>query len=1452
MTDAIFNDDVSLSGREKIKNLFKFVQELNTLNQKPVTDVKNHLWYKPFNDIEADGEFIEKNSSAVLLRVRKGEQGSPSSALFAELYKLYNNLLRDPQGYELLIANGFVASRDNPEINHPLLTKRLRLRFAADKNEIYLEKTDRAADFCAFLFDNVKEINDIRLRERIAELPRSSFDLFESEEMNTFLRVTANSITEGGDCLYSPQGKPLDWEAEHRLLIYNEPCLIFKNRARGFVSAIDSIVTDIENGGKIPRPLLEFVQGGQRKIAGEREKSQAQQLAEASGEAVDILFAKPANKEQLQIAKRIEHYNAVVVQGPPGTGKTHTIANLLGHFIAQGKSVLVTSYTKKALSVLKEKVAESLQPLCASLLDDSNDDLHYCVDEISEYMAKHSPDELEREIVPIREDRHSLMNELSEARDELIGIIGREYDEKCIIYEDETFTPAKAAKFIAGHAEDMALIPGDIAQNIPLPLTQAELFELYRSNATLGEAVEAELEKDIPQTSDIMQPDAFLAASESLASATERINEVAAENDFEVSTDDKSKHLTLKGTFGKLHLSFEDTRDIFALKSYLAEREELKPWMRAAATDGRSAERQNWLDMTRLIAETNDYANSVTTSLFNAKITVRNGMSLEDLKLAFEEIRKGFADTGLFAKLKRSFSSHKSDSQSALASVTINGQKAASVADCDKILLYLELAHKRERCAHYWNTLLAPNSVPHFAALHPSQPEQTALKLTAKIEKYLDWYENEYPLLHDKIAAAKLPVEQIFALEDLLTPRQATERTVKTIEKTIPAICEIILHSAKISQAKSEIAAGTALLQSGIESGSAICKQLADDLARNDPKDYKADFKALNEVHRHASLLKRRRELLAELEVYAPEWAKAVRERSGVHGEALVPRNIAEAWKAKQLSLKLAKVNDTAFGDILHRTRELSLRYRELTELLSVKKGWYELMLRTKGDIKLNQSLREWEQTINQIGNGKGKMAPLYKAKARELMAECQRAVPVWIMTINDALEKFDPCENKFDVVIIDEASQADILSLAILYMGKKMIVVGDDKQVSPMAIGQDADKVKTLQDRYLTDVIPAAGLFDLRYSIYDFARQTFVPIMLREHFRCVPEIIGFTNLLSYDKKIKPLREAGSTKLLPAVVSCKVEGGARESGEKTNIKEAETIVALMKSCMEQVEYKGKTFGVISMLGDVKEQVETIQSLIDKRISPKDREERRILCGTPPHFQGDERDVIFLSLVDSKTDDEPLQTRDEEHWQKRYNVACSRAKDQLFIVHSLDAQTDLRSGDIRKALLDYAKAPFADGISNEYLAPKELSPFEAQVAADLEKRGFKLLHNIRAGFYFITSAAAYGNKKVAIECDGEKLRPTDKNVLKDMERQTVLERTGWSFIRIRAGEYYGDREKTIERVAAELSSLGIEPNTLQSADAHNTELLKRVKERAALIISEQPESDKEEARSSADE
>ena len=437
-----------------------------------------------------------------------------------------------------------------------------------------------------------------------------------------------------------------------------------------------------------------------------------------------------------------------------------------------------------------------------------------------------------------------------------------------------------------------------------------------------------------------------------------------------------------------------------------------------------------------------------------------------------------------------------------------------------------------------------------------------------------------------------------------------------------------------------------------------------------------------------------------------------------------------------------------------------------------------------------------------------------------------------------------NPRTNKFDIIIIDEASQSDISSLAILYMGRKLVIVGDDKQVSPMAVGVQVDKMNVLKEMYIAGKIPNDHLYDAKTSIYDIAATTFQPLMLHEHFRCVPEIIGFSNWLSYDFKIKPLRDCSNSVLLPAVVNYRVADGERIG--KTNPNEAKSVVALMQACMEQPEYAGKTFGIISLLGD--EQVKKLQEEIYAHIDPKDVSERRILCGNASNFQGDERDVIFLSVVDCANGNGPVSKQAfgvDDAYRKRYNVAASRAKDQLWVVDSLDPANDLKPGDIRKMLIDYSLNPESVTIANAKIEAKAESPFESAVARFLTVRGYHLVQQWKVGAYRLDMVAVCGRKKVAIECDGERWHSGEDKIREDMERQTILERLGWQFIRIRGSEYYRDPDKTMDRVVAELTDDGIEPEeaaVMQDTGGRDTELLQRVKQRAYAIIHQDDEDD----------
>ena len=453
-------------------------------------------------------------------------------------------------------------------------------------------------------------------------------------------------------------------------------------------------------------------------------------------------------------------------------------------------------------------------------------------------------------------------------------------------------------------------------------------------------------------------------------------------------------------------------------------------------------------------------------------------------------------------------------------------------------------------------------------------------------------------------------------------------------------------------------------------------------------------------------------------------------------------------------------------------------------------------------------------------------------------MAVCQKAVPAWIMPINKVIDTLNPAENKFDIIIIDEASQSDISSLVLLYMAKKVIIVGDEKQVSPLDIGINVEKINSLREKYIKGKIINDDLYGLNSSLYSVAATTYQPLMLKEHFRCVPEIIGYSNKNSYDLKIKPLRKSDSSALKPAVIDYKVSG-TRDEKRKINMTEAQTVTALLKSCLELEEYEGSSFGVVSLLGD--EQSELIQKMIVEKIELADIEKHNILCGNPSHFQGDERDVMFLTMVDSNSGRSSLRKMSdgtEAARKKRYNVAASRAKNQMWVINSLDTDNDLKTGDIRKEFLEYVRNPKEISLYKKMEKSPD-SVLEKEIAEYLVSKGYHIVQQWEAGTYRIDMVALFQEKKVAIGCDGEKWNNTVENIRQDMERQNVLERCGWQFIRIRGSRYFKNPEAVMEEVIKELNQKGIYPENTGDKKILRKEmkLLDKIRNRASEIIEE---------------
>ncbi|MGH7625523.1 MAG: AAA domain-containing protein, partial [Gemmatimonadaceae bacterium] len=309
----------------------------------------------------------------------------------------------------------------------------------------------------------------------------------------------------------------------------------------------------------------------------------------------------------------------------------------------------------------------------------------------------------------------------------------------------------------------------------------------------------------------------------------------------------------------------------------------------------------------------------------------------------------------------------------------------------------------------------------------------------------------------------------------------------------------------------------------------------------------------LNEV------LETRRALLNTLKAAAPEWSRAISTRTGVHGTPTIPGDDVTAWRWRQLQQELAwreALDEVELTRTLERRRE---ELRDTTAQLVDRRAWLSQVRRT--GLEARQALQGWADTVRKIGKGTGKRAPALQAQARRLLSQARDAVPVWIMPLARVAESFDPASNRFDVVIVDEASQSDVTGLLAWYLADRVVIVGDHEQVSPSAIGDKVEDDTALIAEHLQGV-PNSHLYDGKTSIYDLARQCFGgTIALREHFRCVPAIIEFSNGLSYQGSILPLRDPGSV-ARPHVVEFTLTRGMGSKREgKANEGEARAVVA---------------------------------------------------------------------------------------------------------------------------------------------------------------------------------------------------------------------------------------------------------------------------------------------------
>lgn len=566
----------------------------------------------------------------------------------------------------------------------------------------------------------------------------------------------------------------------------------------------------------------------------------------------------------------------------------------------------------------------------------------------------------------------------------------------------------------------------------------------------------------------------------------------------------------------------------------------------------------------------------------------------------------------------------------------------------------------------------------------------------------------------------------------------------------------------------------------------------------------------------------RRRALEAQLErpqlvarVYASRHDSAWDERMS---------DFCRAWNWSRACGWLLQHADPRRESSLRQQIDLSQqRIREGLRELGACKAWNYVLERLKPEQR--EHLMAWRLAVKRIGKGTGKYVTQYRKEARYHLDHCREAIPAWVMPIYRVAETTKPAPNLFDVAIIDEASQSGPEALFLQYIARKIVVVGDDQQISPESVGLDRMAVDALRQRYIRD-LPHWDAMGVDNSFFDQAQIRFAGrIRLREHFRCMPEIIQFSNTLCYQAEpLVPLRQYGSHRLTPVLARHVPEGYAKGSGDRiVNRPEADAIVDQIARCLADPAYDGKSFGVISLQGNA--QANLIRDLLMDRIGAQKMQLRGLNCGNAYAFQGDERDIIFLSMVTATNDGRHIGVLSKESDKRRFNVAASRARDQMWLYHSV-ATDDLSSLCLRRQLLEYCLSPTIQpknvaGLDVARLRQQALearradsraplpfdSWFEVDVFLQVVDRGFRAIPQFELAGKRIDLLIEGMQGRLAVECDGDQwhgLEEWDR----DVDRQRMLERCGLEFWRVRGSAYYRDPAAALQPLWQILKERGI--------------------------------------------
>jgi DNA polymerase III delta prime subunit len=1358
--------------------------------------------------VEAPAEVRERADAFLALWQEWAERELSNRAVrvaYSELFSAYVTVSGNPEDLEVVTGTGCLAwtPAGHPTVRRHLLTAPAVIHFDDDTGRLSVRRLESAdaIDVELDMLDPGLVANPAHVNEIRAEAALFESHPLHRNDIGGLARRLVHTLDAGGE--YSDADAVP--EAATRAVAAFAPALICRRRSqRGLVEIFQTIVDQLSETGEVPDGLLPLIDPRHTPRVDRDPAEGALVMVDD-----DPFLPLPVNDVQLRILRQVDTRAQTLVQGPPGTGKTHTAAALISHLLAQGKRVLVTAQTDRALREVRDKLPAEIKPLSVGVVGTSREDmsdLKVAVAHIAATATEHDPVAARDRVAAcldaielLRRERVALHQKLVLAREQEV----REHE-----HAGYRGTLAAIARQLQAGADRhgwlAALVP--VASASTPALSDDELVE-WR-----GYLIDAELIADEPESGlrlpsvALPEPGAFadlVAAARAAGEAASAHADLKRHNAFAaVSRLSPAARAELRLRLHQLTAEADD----------LARRREA--WMNDALTDVLTGRAGIWQARAAQLGELIQRASVLTGQLGPVlRIEVSGGdvsplVPLASTVYAYLQgggtIRTGPDGS---AKIGALTAKPVKSAQPVFDRVRVDGLPPTTVGALGAFLTWVEASKI-------------------VSALDRSWPEGVAVPREDPLGERVQWHATELAQLHRLLRLADALEHEQRGLAGLGIPRPdwTDLDAVRTYASLVDA-AEAVDASTAAEEPLRRLEEVLAETSRWADAAPCAGELLAAVRTRDHDRYALAHRRMVRLLEVRRTVGRRdhlRAKVVAEL--------RAAVERDPVDpqwNERLPAFSSAWAWASTRGWLLEQTVTDVnALQAQIGFTEE---RIRRQVETLAATRAWSHAVSPDRLTGQARANLEHYAYLVRRLGKGTGRYATQRRAEVRAAMDACRPAVPVWIMPIYRIAEQLQIRQNMFDVVIVDEASQAGLEATFLQYLAPKMVVIGDDKQVSPTAVGVDQQQLRDLAGQYLADDPFRAAWQDPQRSLFDEAKMRYRGLLtLTEHRRCVPEIIAFSNRVAYEPdgiRLIPVRQYGADRLEP-VVAVHTPAGYVEgaTGTKINPVEVDAIVEQLEKCLADPRYDGLTFGVISLLGSA--QAKAIEKRLLERVAPEDWAARRLQCGDSAAFQGAERDVMFLSMVAAPRPGERAAVLSRDLFVQRYNVAASRARDQMWLFHTIPPSTLDNPEDMRFQLLDHCYTIInhrrgADdrGLLGPVLEDRLVDPFasvfEQRVANQLLALGYTVVPAYPSEPHPLPLVVVGAKSRLAIDCHGDTWQGPAVYE-RQLAQRRDLERCGWPFFRIRESAFHINTSAVLADLTTTLRDLDIHPATERPA------------------------------------